>query len=170
MDHDSPILDLPPFLSGSAEIDGPLDALVDRTPSGRYITFELGGARFCIDAASIAEITSPLEFTYLPNSPAFVSGLAPFRGEAIAVINLRQLLQTGESSQALRPKCLVLRDAGIGSRIAFEVDRILEVAEGSETDFNTVADPGIVDAEFPWLDGIACGRIDPDSLYSLLNK
>lgn len=169
MDHSTPLLDLPPFAAESADIDGLLDDLVESPAAGRYVTFELGSKRFCISASSIAEITSPLTFTFLPNSPASVAGLAPFRGEALAIIGLRELLQTGEAEPNSRPKFLVLREGGMATRLAFEIDRMLDVVDGRDCHLSEETDDGVVNAQLTLNDGRICGRIDAARLYSLLS-
>jgi chemotaxis signal transduction protein len=170
MDHTNPILDLPPFTAPSTDLDGPIGALTDGTEVGRYMSFALGGKRFCIAASAIAEITGPLAHTFLPGSPTHVAGLAPFRGEALAVIALRELLDTGAAQPNSRPKSFVLRSGGLPTRIAFEIDRLLEVVAGGGSLFTPIETPGIVDAEVKTSDGTACRRIDGSRLYSLLKR
>ena len=162
------LLDLPPMMQNAdAETDSALLDVSEKHEADRYIAFILGDQRFCIPAAAIAEVTPPLPFTFLPNAPANVSGLAPLRGEAIAIIDLRELLAAGDQGPTARPKSVVLNASDLPTRAAFEVDQMLGTIENSSVEITPAELPGVIDAECRSMDGIIYRRIDPRSIYYL---
>ena len=96
----------------------------------RFVSFQLGNAVYAIHAGCVAEVTHPLPLTPLPDSPRQLLGIAPLRGEVIAVVDLRHLLGEAPVSAA-NPKAkqiLLKRSAADGMGVAFVVDRLGEIA------------------------------------------
>ena len=95
----------------------------------RFVAFFLGGSLYGIRASDIAEVSHPVHITPLPSSPGMLLGIAPLRGEIVAVINLKQMV--GETSENPSPKnkLVVLKESGRtgDSQIAFPVDKMHEI-------------------------------------------
>lgn len=94
----------------------------------KFVSFYSGDVRYAIPARAVAEVTSLLSPTPLPDSPLSLLGIASHRGDILAIVD------TGTSSAAgdpLKKKSIVLRP--IGDRfelpIAFNVDRIGEMVQ-----------------------------------------
>ena len=59
------------------------------------VLVRLGGCRYALPMASVAEVGRPPALTRVPGLPAFVAGVANWRGRVLAVLDLRGLLQGG---------------------------------------------------------------------------
>ena len=94
----------------------------------KFVSFYLGDKHYAIPARSVAEVTGQLSPTPLPDSPPSLLGIAPHRGDILAVVGLGS--GTGASDPAKR-KAVVLRNAGekVELSIAFNVDRIGEMLQ-----------------------------------------
>lgn len=143
-------------------VDGPVSAEADR-----YISFTLGQIECCIDIDFVAEVTGQLTSTFLPNTPAAIAGIAPHRGEMIAIVGVRQLLDQGQPAPGSRPKFVILNQGSPTARVAFEVDRIRETMEAAESDFLRNDAAGISDAYLD-LPHSRIFRIDPVAVYAAL--
>ncbi|RKX78968.1 MAG: chemotaxis protein CheR [Spirochaetes bacterium] len=55
----------------------------------KMVTFSLGGKDYGIDIMKVKEIAKDSEFTYVPNTPAYVRGVYNLRGDIISIIDLR---------------------------------------------------------------------------------
>ena len=104
---------------------------VPAVTSERFITFELGGNTYAMIATSVMEISRQLTVSPVPNSPRYLSGIAPLRDEVVAVVNLRGLLDAAPAGDAnAKPKHVVMnRWTGDGTHIGFLVDRVGEIAQ-----------------------------------------
>ncbi|MDM7922168.1 MAG: chemotaxis protein CheW [Pyrinomonadaceae bacterium] len=164
------LLDLPPMpQTGHAESGSALLDVSERNEADRYVAFMLGDQPYCIAASTIAEVTPPLPFTFLPNAPANISGLAPLRGEAVAVVDLREMLGSGDQGPNARPKSVVLNATDLPTRASFEVDQMLGTIDGKSIEITPTELPGVIDAECRSADGTVYRRIDPLSIYYLLD-
>lgn len=56
------------------------------------LVFELGGDRFALETGYILEVFPLTNFTPVPGVPDFMVGVTPYRGEILALIDLRKLL------------------------------------------------------------------------------
>lgn len=93
----------------------------------RFITFIIGDSSYCIDAASVAEIANPIPHSYIPNAPPALAGLAPHRDEMVAVVGLKREKHKAVPNALSRPKLLVLHECRFPARVAFEIDRLIDV-------------------------------------------
>ncbi len=123
-----------------------LEARVDDQPAppegrtARFVTFYFGERLYGVPAQDVLEIAHPIPFTPLPNAPDSLLGIAPLRGEIVAVIDLKSLL--GEvSSSSQRSKFVILRSETDETASAFPVDLMHEFITLPETDFVPSSDP-----------------------------
>ena len=63
------------------------------TDGEKFVVFFLEGELFALPAAQITEIVRPLDFTPLPNSPAWLHGIANLRGEIAKTIEQRDSVE-----------------------------------------------------------------------------
>lgn len=135
-----------PFLDASSP---DLSNLTD-TPSGseqtgssageKFVVFFLDDELFAVPAEQTAEIVRLLEWTPLPNSPAWLHGIANLRGTIISVLNLAKLC--GKKSVAVLPKSklVVLKPQNSTAAVAFPVDRMSEIITLSPQDVEPAED------------------------------
>jgi purine-binding chemotaxis protein CheW len=108
----------------------------------KFVVFFLGDELFAVSAAEVAEIVRPLEFTPLPNSPAWLHGIANLRGQIISVLNLSKIFnKPAVVTAGAKAKSIVLKPhAAAPASIAFPVDRLSEVVMLAPADVQAVDD------------------------------
>jgi purine-binding chemotaxis protein CheW len=97
--------------------------------SEKFVSFVLGSALYAVPAASVAEVTHPLTVTGIPGAHDSFLGVAPLRGEIVAVVDLKGYVGQDVSSAGAKTKSVVLnadRDAG-DLPVAFAVDHMHEI-------------------------------------------
>ncbi|HMO81562.1 MAG TPA: chemotaxis protein CheW [Pyrinomonadaceae bacterium] len=100
----------------------------DNSSGQRFVTFDIGKNYYCLPADDVSEISHPLPITKLPRVSTQIAGIAPLRGEILAVVDLRQLLGEERSAPTSKTKFVVLGSSGPECQIALPVDRIRDVA------------------------------------------
>ena len=119
------------------EIDSTIEvSVVSGGASARFVTFFYGDNLYGLRAEEIAEVTHVLPISPLPNSPKLLCGIAPLRGEIVAVVDLRSLLQEATFTQHARPKFVILRAAANETPIAFKVDCMHELVAADEASYS----------------------------------
>lgn len=113
--------------------------------------FQIGGAPYALPLASIADVSPAGRIHPVPLSPPAVLGLAERRGRAIAVIDLRSLLD--EPELAARGSGNLMRLAGPLQGAAFFVPAAVFSGSG------TPATDGHV-----WIDGRLHALLDAEAL------
>ena len=93
----------------------------------RFIAFYFGKNIYCVPADMVAEVIHPLSIAILPNSPRGVLGIAAIRGEVVAVLNLKELLQEEGGALQGKSKMIVLKPKDGLTQFAIPVDRMHEV-------------------------------------------
>ncbi len=96
--------------------------------SHKFVSFYLDDRHYAVSARAVAEVTGHLTPTPLPDSPASLSGIAPHRGDILAIVD------TGIPCKATdndKRKAVVLRPLGdsVEMPVAFNVDRIGEMLQ-----------------------------------------
>ncbi|HEY8559276.1 MAG TPA: chemotaxis protein CheW [Pyrinomonadaceae bacterium] len=113
----------------------PADLSSRITDGEKFVVFFLDDELFAVRAARIAEIVRPLDYTPLPNSPAWLHGIANLRGAIVSVLNLSKICRkTGGAADSSKSKLIVLKTANSASPIAFPVDRLSEIVAFHEKD------------------------------------
>ena len=124
-------LDTPPSADGTSHgaygDSRPPDADSGDT-TYKFVSFYLNEKHYALPARAVAEVTAHLTPTPLPDGPGSLSGIAPHRGDILAIVN------TGISVSSTDPakrKAVVLRPIGdkVELPIAFNVDRIGEMLQ-----------------------------------------
>ncbi|HEY0461507.1 MAG TPA: chemotaxis protein CheW [Pyrinomonadaceae bacterium] len=106
----------------------------------KFVVFFLDDELFAVSAAEVAEIVRPLEFTPLPNSPAWLHGIANLRGQIISVLNLSKIFNKPAVTAGAKAKSIVLKPHAAPASIAFPVDRLSEVVMLAPADVQAVND------------------------------
>ena len=93
------------------------------------VVVRLGGCRYALPMASVAEVGRPPALTRVPGLPAWVAGVANWRGRVLAVLDLRSLLAAPPDSLDRRSRLVVLNHDGVRVGVLVE-----SVAGGAELD------------------------------------
>jgi purine-binding chemotaxis protein CheW len=119
--------------------------------------------------SAVAEVGRPPGLTRVPGLPAWLAGVANWRGRVLAVVDLRPLLAAGDELDR-RARLVVLNRGGV------PVGLLTEGVEGTQ-----LLDPERVEAALAHLPGTAaelllgqvtdadgpCGVLDLDAVYRL---
>ena len=127
-----PLFDLSTLDLQSLPASLPADKQTENPAGEKFVVFFLDDELFAVSADRIAEIVRPLAFTILPNSPAWLHGIANLRGAIIYVLNLATLCDQKTASVSPKSKLIVLKPQKSASSIAFPIDRLREIVS-----FNT---------------------------------
>ena len=106
----------------------------------KFVVFFLDDEFFAVSARDVAEIVRPLDFTPLPNSPAWLYGIANLRGEIISVLNLSQICGKTNASGSPKSKVIVLKSKNSAASVAFPVDRLSEIITFRSEDIEPAED------------------------------
>jgi purine-binding chemotaxis protein CheW len=106
---------------------------MDRAPRpGRFLLFELSGARCAIPLESVHEVVRAVEITSLPGAPEIVEGVIDVRGDVVPVVDVRARL--GLRSAPLRAsQFIVVAQAG-ERRVGIRVDGMEWIESLAEDD------------------------------------
>lgn len=64
------------------------------------IVFQVGEEFFAIEISKVREVVRTPAVTRIPNSPAYIAGMASIRGEAIVIMDLGKKLQVASATSA----------------------------------------------------------------------
>ncbi|MDI1241374.1 MAG: chemotaxis protein CheW [bacterium] len=124
-------LHIPPAAEGSLNVS-PREAETQSDPTVetlyKFVSFYFGETHYAVPARSVAEVTGHLMPTPLPDGPGPLSGIAPHRGDILAIVNTGVAAGSGDPAKR---KAVVLRPIGdkVELPIAFNVDRIGEMLQ-----------------------------------------
>lgn len=93
------------------------------------VVVRLGGCRYALPMASVAEVGRPPSLTRVPGLPAWVAGVANWRGRVLAVLDLRSLLAASADELDRRGRLVVLHHDGVRVGVLVE-----SVAGGASLD------------------------------------
>lgn len=121
----------------------------------QVLAFELGGARYALETAFVAQASTLPALTALPGLPNHVAGIAAFRGRVLAVLDLRPLLALPVTRLTEPTALLVLQ--GESMEFALLADTIAGVQHYSRAAMST-AIPGLGAQRAGYLLGVAPDR------------
>ncbi len=81
--------------------------------STEVVVVRLGGGRFCLPMAAVAEVGRPPALTRVPGVPAWLAGVANWRGRVLAVLDLRPLLTVENRRSERAARLVVLHHASV---------------------------------------------------------
>jgi chemotaxis signal transduction protein len=91
------------------------------------VLVRLGGCRYALPMASVAEVGRPPALTRVPGLPGWVAGVANWRGRVLAVLDLRTLLAGDPAALDRRGRLVVLHHEGV--RLGVLVEAVAGSAE-----------------------------------------
>ena len=77
------------------------------------VVVRLGGCRYAVPMPAVAEVGRPPGLTRVPGLPAWVAGVANWRGRVLAVLDLRPLLAAESAPLDRRGRLVVLSRDGV---------------------------------------------------------
>ena len=110
----------------------------------KFVVFFLDDEFFAVSAGEVAEIVRPLDLTALPNSPAWLYGIANLRGEIISVLNLSKICGKADAAGSAKSKLIVLKAKPSAPSVAFPVDRLSEIIAFRSADIEPSEDSRIL--------------------------
>lgn len=129
-------------LSGSAPDELLPDAVSTGAAAGAVL-MRLGSSRYAVPMADVAEVTPMPGVTRIPGSPAWLTGVANWRGRILPVLDLRPLVGTASVPLATSARLVVLtRDEVVAGVVA---EAVPGVHDGTLDDL--VAAPPTLGAE-----------------------
>lgn len=131
--------------------------------STELVIVRLGGCRYALPMGSVAEVGRPPGLTRVPGLPAWVAGVANWRGRVLAVLDLRSLLDAEVGPLDRRGRLVVLSHGGV--RVGLLVEA---VAGGAQLDPEAV-EPAL--AHLPASTGsLLAGQVtDDEGPYGVLD-
>lgn len=87
--------------------------------------FRIGNRWFAVDVLDIQEVSNPMRFFKIPQSPEFIQGFVNLRGQVCTVVALRRIFNI-ESDAKESMNVIVSTDQGM---VAYEVDEIGDVLQ-----------------------------------------
>ncbi|MFW5783403.1 MAG: chemotaxis protein CheW, partial [Spirochaetota bacterium] len=100
----------------------------------KMVTFSLGGKDYGVDIMKVKEIAKFEDFTYVPNTQPFVSGVYNLRGDIISVIDLRVMfnLPVPQRTDDDPEDGLIVRlDTGLIGVVVDTIDRVVGISSES---------------------------------------
>jgi purine-binding chemotaxis protein CheW len=134
------------------------------------VVVRLGGSRYALPMEAVAEVGRPPGLTRVPGLPAWLAGVANWRGRVLAVLDLRPLLEAPAGELDRRGRLVVLHRGGV------PVGLLTEGVEGTRE-----VEPEQLEASLAHLPGTASelllgqvtdedgplGVVDLDAVYRL---
>lgn len=72
------------------------------------LTFQIGDNRLALDIRRVREVVPRVELKRSPTGPAWMAGLFVYRGQAVPVVDLHQLLAGGECPEHLSSRIILV--------------------------------------------------------------
>ncbi|MDH3199794.1 MAG: chemotaxis protein CheW [Myxococcales bacterium] len=94
------------------------------------IRVEVGSVSYALQVSRIREIVNPLSIVELPRERDFVLGVADYRDEIVAVVDLRGLFDLPRQEPTRRTKWVIVESSH--RLIAIVVDAVLDVFSSAE--------------------------------------
>jgi purine-binding chemotaxis protein CheW len=91
-----------------------------RPEPAEAVVIRLGGCRYALPMPAVAEVGRPPALTRVPGVPAWVAGVANWRGRVLAVLDLRPLLNAESRSLDRRGRLVVLTRNGVTAGLLTE--------------------------------------------------
>ncbi len=146
----------------------------DERPAGeceKFVAFMLGSSVYCISSKAVVEVVHPLPVAPLPNAPSSIAGIAAFKGDVIAVVNIKCMLGLGETNATNKSKLVILHAGAKNTQFAVPVDsmhELISVSPDAVTVDPNAAAGGI--AKLVEFESNVINMIDTDILFEKLEQ
>ena len=134
------------------------------------VVVRLGGSRYALPMSAVAEVGRPPSLTRVPGLPAWLAGVANWRGRVLAVVDLRPLLTASPAPLDRRARLDVLNRGGVPVGLLTEGVEGTHLLDDEQVEPSLAHLPGTAadllvgqttDAQGP------CGVVDLDAVYRL---
>jgi purine-binding chemotaxis protein CheW len=88
--------------------------------TAEIVIVRLGGCRYALPMPAVAEVGRPPSLTRVPGVPAWVAGVANWRGRVLAVLDLRSMLSAEPTALDRRARLVVLTRNGVTTGLLTE--------------------------------------------------
>lgn len=97
----------------------------------QVIIFAIQGKRYGISSDDVIEISEPVEWNEIPQSPEWLIGLINLRGSVLSLINFEKFLNDSKETEELcyNSTIIVKHDKG---KVAFATGTVTQVVEVNE--------------------------------------
>lgn len=102
-------------------------AVATEAATSEAVVVRLGPGRFAVDLAGVAEVGRVPALTRVPRVPAWLAGVANWRGRVLPVLDLRALLGAQPQALGAGARLVVLAAEGV------TVGLVVDLVEGTET-------------------------------------
>ena len=96
-----------------------------KDPSKNLVECTVDEVRYAVNIAAVREIVNPLATVPLPSAPPWIVGVADYRDEVVAVVDLRTRFGLRKTQVTPRTKWIVVRHEDVS--FALVVDSVTEV-------------------------------------------
>jgi len=146
-------------------------AAPDPLPSERrgrmlFLLFQLGADRYALDARDVVEVLPLVNFKRIPQAQPAIAGLFDYRGAALPVIDLNQLMSNRPAVQRFSTRIVLVRypgQDGSTHRLGLIAERVKETVRRDPAAF---VDSGVRAPHTPWLGPVAT---EPDGLLQWIH-
>ena len=112
-----------------------------------FIVFKAGGANYALEARQVIEVVPLVTLRACPGAPAYIAGLANYRGTGVPIVDLGRLVGGAPCAVYLSTRIILTPYAGVGGRqrvIGLLAETVTNTVEREEADFgqSNVAVPG----------------------------
>lgn len=112
-----------------------------------FIVFKAGNANYALEARKVIEVVPLVTLRACPGAPAYIAGLANYRGTGVPVVDLGRLVEGTPCAVYLSTRIILTPYAGEGNQqrvIGLLAETVTNTVEREESDFsqNNVAVPG----------------------------
>ena len=112
-----------------------------------FIVFKAGNANYALEARQVIEVVPLVTLRACPGAPAYIAGLANYRGTGVPIVDLGRLVGGAPCAGYLSTRIILMPYAGGGNQqrvIGLLAEAVTNTVEREEADFNqnNVAVPG----------------------------
>jgi len=125
-------------MKNAETLSAPAAGQIIKSDGEKFVVFFLSDELFAVRASAVEEVMELPPLTALPNSPAWLHGIANLRGAVITVLNLARLCSKPSVNISPKTKLVVLKPQNLAAPIAFPVDRLSEMITLAEQDIKQV--------------------------------
>jgi chemotaxis-related protein WspB len=116
-----------------------------------FLVFQLGGERYLLDSAEVAEVLPLVELKRIPRAPAGVAGVLRFRGGTVPVVDLGEVALGRPVERRLSTRIILAHYAtprGDKKLLGLVAERVTDTVRRDRSDF---APAGVTSPDAPYL-------------------
>lgn len=138
------------------ELARPAEAEDDNVQPVEIVEFTLGQERYGFPSSEVREVFHLTEITPLPSVPPFVLGVTNVRGRILSVLDLRRLLDFGDTGLTNLNQAIILQSEGM--ELAVLADTVVGVY-ASDSDKWQLTLPTLIGKREEYLKGVTPNRV-----------